>query len=83
MSIIGITHHVSSAPPVPYQSVRFIDTYIEIIEIILMPIAVLKALAHAIPSLISITVSKAILVSSPFTMANDMISSVGHGMPVN
>jgi len=80
--MIGITHSVNRAPPVNKTSTVFMATSIDTMEINDMPIAVLKARLTVICRL-RITVSRAMEVSNPFTMANDMMASVGHGMPVN
>ena len=81
-SIIGTTHQVSIAPPVKRTSTIFIAASIEIIEIIDIPIAVLKAIFSDIWR-DNITVSSAIDVSKPLMMASVIIAKVGHGMPVN
>ena len=81
-SIIGTTHQVSIAPPVKSTSTIFIAASIEIIEIMDMPIAVLKAIFSDIWR-DNITVSSAIDVNKPFMMASVIIAKVGHGMPIN
>ena len=81
-NMIGITHHVSNAPPVRYQSVRFIAISIAIIEIMLMPIAVLKALNKIIPPRNINTVSNNMLVIRPLIIASIMMATVGQGIPV-
>lgn len=81
-SIIGITHQVSFAPPVSQTSTIFIAASIEIIEINDMPIAVLNAATSAICR-DKITVSSAIEVNNPLTIASIIMASVGQAMPVN
>ena len=80
MSINGTAHQVSMAPPVRYQSVRFIEVSIAIIEIMLIPMAVLNASAKLIPARFIIIVSNNMLVIRPFTIANVIIARVGQGM---
>lgn len=80
---MGMTHQTKIAPPVKYQSVIFIATSIAIIEIMLIPIAVLNARDKFIPSLARITVSSAMLVSSPLIIASDIIAIVGQGIAVS
>ena len=81
-SMIGTTHQVRIAPPVKSTSTTFIATSIEIIEIIDMPIAVLKAILRDIWR-DNITVSSTIDVNKPLMMASVIIAKVGHGIPVN
>lgn len=80
--MIGMTHKVSRAPPVSTISTVFMATSIDTMEINDIPIAVLKARLIVIWRL-RITVSSAMDVSKPFTIANDMMARVGHGIPVN
>ena len=81
-SIIGTTHHVRIAPPVNSTSTIFIAASIEIMEIMDMPMAVLKAIFKGIWC-DNITVSSTIDVSKPLMMASVIIAKVGQGMPVN
>jgi len=78
-SIIGTTHHTNLASPNKNQSTAFMDTSIDIMEIKLIPIAVLKARKITI-CLDSITVSKIILVIKPLTIAKIIIDKVGQGI---
>ena len=80
--MIGMTHQVSRAPPVKNQSTRFIVASMATIDTILMPTAVCSAVAGDIPVRQRMTVSNAILVSNPLTVASIMIDSVDHGMLV-
>ena len=82
-SIGGITHHVSIAPPVSHQSVMFIAASIPIIEIRLMPNAVLNASAIPIPERYNMIVSNMMLVINPLIMARIMMDNVGQGIWVN
>ena len=81
INIIGITHQVSLAPPVNNTSTRFIEIYIEIIEIIDMPIAVLNASTNSICR-DKIKVSNMIDVKRPLMIAKIIISIVAHGICV-
>ena len=77
--MIGITHQVSFAPPVNKKSVTFIATSIEIIEIKLIPMAVLKAKFNAIWR-DNIKVSKIIEVINPFIIARIIIANTGQAI---
>ena len=81
-SIIGIIHHVNIAPPVRTRSTRFIAASIDSIEINDIPIATRNAAVSAI-CLARITVSKAIEVSTPLTIASAMMASGFHPDSVN
>jgi len=74
--MIGITHQVSIAPPVNKRSVAFIATSIEIIEIRLIPIAVLKARFNAIWR-DKINVSNIMEVINPLIIASNIIPNIG------
>lgn len=80
--MIGMTDHVSRAPPVNSTSTVFMATSIDTMEINDIPMAVLNARFKAICRLRT-NVSSAMEVSIPLTIASDMMASVGHGIPVN
>ena len=80
MSMIGITHQVSFAPPVRNQSTEFIATSIDIIEIKLIPIAVFKADKKLMLWRMRIQVSSIMLVNKPLKIASSMMFNVGHGI---
>lgn len=65
------------------QSTRFIAASIEIIDIMLMPTAVLKAMPSSMPAFIMIPVSSNMLVIKPLIMARIMIDNTGQAIPVN
>ena len=77
--MIGITHQVSFAPPVNKTSVTFIATSIEIMDIKLIPIAVLNAKFNAIWR-DKMNVSKIIEVINPFIIARIIIASTGQAI---
>ena len=79
-NIMGITHHVRTAPPVSTTSVTFIATSIPIIEIKDMPIAVLKAILRVI-CLDRIMVSRMIDVIRPLKIAKLIIAQTGQPIP--
>ena len=81
VSIKGITHQVSIAPPVNQTSTMFIAASIEIIEISDIPKAVFSARLNAICRA-RIIVSKMIDVISPLKIASSMINNVGHSISV-
>ena len=68
----GMMNKLSLAPPITIQSREFIEISIMSIEIKLIPIAVLNASINCI-CLVSINVSKRILVISPLIIARDII----------
>ena len=80
-NIMGITHHVRTAPPVSTTSVTFIATSIPIIEIKDIPIAILKASLRDI-WLERIIVSRMIDVIRPLTIAKLMIAHTGQAIPM-
>tara|TARA_Y100000389_G_C17320934_1_gene442996 strand:+ start:332 stop:574 length:243 start_codon:yes stop_codon:yes gene_type:complete len=71
----GMMNKLSLAPPITIQSREFIEISIMSIEIKLMPIAVLNASINCI-CLVSIAVSKRILVISPLIIARDIMITV-------
>ena len=71
-NMIGITHHVSIAPPVINRSTKFIAASMEIMDIRDMPIATLNASFNII-CLANIKVSRAIDVSNPLIIAKAII----------
>jgi hypothetical protein len=77
--MIGITHQVSFAPPVNKTSVTFIVTSMEIIEIKLIPMAVLKAKFNAIWR-DKIKVSKIIDVIMPLIIARIIMPITGQAI---
>ena len=81
-SMNGITHQVSTAPPVSTTSVIFMAASMAIIEINDMPMAVLKASFNTICR-IRIIVSSMIEVSKPLKIASVIIAQTGQGVPVN
>ena len=81
-NIMGITHHVRTAPPVSTTSVTFIATSIPIIEIKDIPIAVLKAILRVI-CLDRIMVSRMIDVIRPLKIAKLIIAQTGQAIPIN
>ena len=81
-NIIETTHKVSIASSVKSTSTIFIATSIEIIGIMDMPIAVLKAILSNIKR-DNITFSCEIYANKPLMMASVIIAKVGGNMPVN
>jgi len=79
-NIIGITHHVSLAPPVKITSIKFIAISIEIMEIKDIPAAVLKACNRRI-CFDKMTVSRSIEVIKPLTIARLIMITVGQANP--
>ena len=82
ISIIGIIHQTSFASPKIIQSTAFMDNSIDIIEIKLIPIAVLKALLRSI-CLDKTIVSRIMLLIIPLIIARSIIDKVGQGIPVS
>ena len=80
-SIRGMTQNVSVAPPVATTSTAFIAASIANIEIKDIPQAVLKANPNDI-CFERTTVSSAIEVKTPLTIASTMIDSVDHAIAV-
>ena len=81
-SMNGSTQSVNIAPPVIATSTKFIANSIDTIEISDMPMAVLKARFNAICR-DKMTVSSAIDVSKPLTIAKLIIAQTGQAMPVS
>ena len=81
VSIKGITHQVSIAPPVNQTSTIFIAASIEIIEISDIPKAVLSARLNAICR-VRMIVSKMMDVIRPLKIANSIINKVGQAISV-
>jgi hypothetical protein len=77
-----MTHGVNLAPPVSQTSIKFIATSIDIIEIIDIPIAVLKAVLM-LTCRVRMMVSRAIDVNKPLIMANDIMYRVGQSISEN
>ena len=80
--MIGITHHVSMAPPVRRKSTKFIAASIPIMEINDIPMATLKASLRII-CLERIIVSRIIDVVIPLNIANIIILIVDQPESVN
>ena len=81
LSIIGMIHQVSIAPPVIKTSTKFMEISIDIIEIIDIPKAVFNARRRVI-CVVSKIVSNIIELRSPMIMARLIIAKVDHGVPV-
>ena len=71
-----MTHSVNLAPPVSQTSIKFIATSMDIIEIMDIPSAVLKAVLIPICR-VRMIVSRAIDVNNPLIMAKDIMCKVG------
>ena len=80
--MIGTTHQVSTAPPVSAQSTAFIIASMATMATNDMPTAVRKAVRTSIWRE-WMNASRAMEVSSPFTMASVKNARVGQGIPVN
>ncbi len=80
--MIGMTHHVKTAPPVKITSVKFMAVSIATIEMKDIPVAVLKAFLKPI-CLLNIKVSKRIEVIKPFAIASIIIAKTGQIIPIN
>jgi len=79
-NIIGITHHVSLAPPVKITSITFIEISMEIMEIRDIPAAVLRACNIRI-CFDKMAVSRSIEVIKPLTIARLIMTTVGQANP--
>ena len=75
-SITGTTYQFNNAPPVKIKSVRFIAISILIMEIKLIPNAVLTAFFNLKFCFIKTIVSREILVSKPFIIAKIIIPKI-------
>ena len=80
--MIGNIHQISVAPPVIATSTRFMAISMDSIEMSDIPIAVLNAVAMVICR-DRMTVSSAIEVSMPLTIAINMMASVDQLIPVS
>ena len=81
-NMIGNIHQVSIAPPVIATSTRFIAISMDSMEMSDIPIAILNAADTGICRDRTM-VSSAMEVNIPFTIAINMMASVGQPIPVN